>query len=145
MHRRRLTRTGVKPVGDVHYRVETCSVDGAVEPTTGDRFSLEVPQMNTVNFQIFLHALAQPYQETLNTIVMDKNSCHKAASWVIPEHSVPLCLPPYRPELHPMERVWQDWKAQLAWGLAAHLEELDHQVASRIRQDAPAALHTLTS
>jgi hypothetical protein len=41
IQRRRLTLTGVKPVGAVQYCVENFYVDGAVEPTTGESFFLE--------------------------------------------------------------------------------------------------------
>jgi hypothetical protein len=43
MQRRRLTLTGVKPLGAVQYRVENFSVYGAVEPTPGESSFLELP------------------------------------------------------------------------------------------------------
>lgn len=41
IQRRRITLTGVKPLGAGQYRCETFYVYGAVEPTTGERFLLE--------------------------------------------------------------------------------------------------------
>jgi hypothetical protein len=41
MQRRRLTFTGVTPLGAGQYHLENFSVYGAVEPTTGDSFVLE--------------------------------------------------------------------------------------------------------
>ena len=38
--RRRITLTGVKPLGTVQYRFENFYVYGAVEPTTGESFFL---------------------------------------------------------------------------------------------------------
>jgi hypothetical protein len=38
VRRRRLTARGVQPVGSVQRIVAWCSIDGAVAPTTGERF-----------------------------------------------------------------------------------------------------------
>jgi transposase len=80
----------------------------------GYPFVLELPYLNTVNVQIFLNEFAQYYPDTLNIVVMDNGSCHKAKSLIIPENIVCLFLPPYSPELNPIERLWQDVKDQLA-------------------------------
>jgi DDE superfamily endonuclease len=51
----------------------------------------------------------------------------------------------YSPELNPIERLWQDVKAQLAWVLTAALDELEDHVGHVIIQYSKAALQTLTS
>jgi hypothetical protein len=56
-----------------------------------------------------------------------------------------VCLPPSSPELNPIERLWQDLKAQLAWVLVAHLEALERHVETLLRQYSPAAMQSLTS
>lgn len=137
--------TGVKPLGLVEYGFENFYLYGAVEPTTGESFFLELPQLNTVNFQIFLHEFAHSYQETLNIVLMDNGSCHKAKSLVIPDNVVCLFLPPYSPELNPIERLWRDVKDQLAWVLIARIEALEHQVETILRHYSKAAIHSLTA
>ena len=128
IQRRRITLTGVKPPGLVEYGFENFYLYGAVEPTTGESFFLELPQLNTINFQIFLNEFAHYYQDTLNIVLMDNGSCHKAKSLLMPDNVVCLFLPPYSPELNPIERLWRDVKDQLSWVLAAQIEELEHQV-----------------
>jgi hypothetical protein len=145
IQRRRITLTGVKPLGAVQYCFENFYVYGAVEPTTGECFFLELPHLNTVNFQIFLNEFARCYPDTLNIVVMDNGSCHKAKSLIIPENIVCLFLPPYSPELNPIERLWQDVKDQLAWVLVAALDELEHRVETIITQYSKAAIQSLTS
>jgi transposase len=127
------------------YRFENFYMYGAVEPTTGESFFLELPQLNTVNFQIFLDEFAHHYQASLNIVLMDNGSCHKAKSLVIPDHVVCLFLPPYSPELNTIERLWQDLKARLAWILVAQLEALERHVETLIRQYSQAAIQSLTS
>ncbi len=76
---------------------------------------------------------------------MDNGSCHKAKSLVLPDNVVCLFLPPYSPELNPIERLWRDLKDHLAWVLFTPLEELEHYVETIIRQYAKAAIRSLTS
>ena len=89
-----MTMSGVKPVGPVQSQCENCSLEGAVEPCTGDRLFLELPHLNTVNFQLFLKEFAQPYQDTLTMVVMENGSCHQATALMIPANVVCLFLPP---------------------------------------------------
>jgi transposase len=49
-----MTLSGVKPVGPVPYPFENFSGYGAVEPTTGESFFLDLAQLNSTTFQIFL-------------------------------------------------------------------------------------------
>ena len=49
--RRRMTARGVQPVAPVPYQLDHCSLYGAVEPTTGARFFLELPYLNSRAFQ----------------------------------------------------------------------------------------------
>ena len=58
VQRRCITLSGIKPVGTVQYGFENFYVYGAVEPTTGESFFLELPQLNTANFQIFVNEFA---------------------------------------------------------------------------------------
>jgi transposase len=89
--------------------------------------------LNSANFQIFLHELAHAYQNTLNSVVMETGSCHKANALILPDNVVCLFWPPYSPELNPVERLWQDRKDQLAWLLATAIAELARQVETIIR------------
>jgi transposase len=94
--------TGVKRPGAVQSHFENFYVYGAVEPTTGDRFFLEVPYLDTTNFQIFLNEFAHHFQDTLHIVIMDNGSCHKAKSLSPSQNIVCLFLPPYSPELNPI-------------------------------------------
>ena len=145
MQRRRITISGVRPVGSVPYGCGTFDVDGAIAPTTGESSLLELPHLNTVNVQIFLPALAGHYQETRTVVLRDNGRCHKAKALVTPPHVVGLFLPPSTPELNPIERLWQDIKDHLAWGLAASIEELEHQVEMILQRYSKVAMQSLTA
>jgi transposase len=78
-------------------------------------------------------------------LLMDKGSCHTANALVIPDNVVCRLLPPYRPELNPIERLWQAMKAQLAWVLAAQIGELEQRVEAIIRPYSEAVIRSLTA
>jgi transposase len=140
-----MTLSGSKPVGTVQYCCENFYVYGAVEPTTGESFCLELPQLNTANFQIFVNEFAHRYHDTVNIVLMDNGSCHTAKSLILPDNMVGLFMPPYSPELNPIERLWRDLKDQLAWLLAGQIEELIHHVERIIRQYSKNAIQSLTA
>jgi transposase len=57
--RRRITACGVRPVATVWPRFDNFYLFGAVEPTTGDSFFLELPLLNSAMFQLWLDDFAQ--------------------------------------------------------------------------------------
>jgi DDE superfamily endonuclease len=129
----------------VQYRLENFYAYGAVEPTTGERFFLELPYLDSTNFQMLLDEFSHVYQETLNLVLTDNGRCHTAKSLVIPHTVVCLFLPPYRPELNPIERLWRDMKEQPAWLLVGTLPELEHHVEMLSTHYTKAAIRSLTS
>ena len=122
IRRRRLTARGVQPVGPVQHVFEWFYVFGAVEPTTGERFFLELPYLNADMFQLFVDAFAQAFPHSLNLLLLDNSGAHTAARLTLPENVRLLFLPPYCPELSPIERVWRDVKDHLAWQQVTDLE-----------------------
>ena len=122
IRRRRLTARGVQPVGPVQHVFEWFYVFGAVEPTTGERFFLELPYLNADMFQLFVDAFAQAFPHSLNILLLDNRGAHTAARLTLPENVRLLFFPPYCPELSPIERVWRDVKDHLAWQQFTDLE-----------------------
>ena len=87
---------------------------GAVEPTTGDDFLLELPALNTETFQVFMDAFSQQYPSTTNIMIMDRGAFHMARDLVIPGNVTFIFLPPYSPQLNPIERYWKHLKDHVA-------------------------------
>ena len=145
VRRRRLTGRGVQPVGAVQHVFEWFSVDGAVEPTTGARFFLELPYLNAAGSQLFLDAFAQACPDRLHLLLRDNRGAHAAQRLIRPAHVRLVFLPPYCPELNPMERVWRDLKDALAWLHFPPREAHQDDVATRLRAYEAATLQALTS
>jgi hypothetical protein len=110
IRRRRLTARGVQPVGPVQHVFEGSYIYGAVEPTTGERFFLELPSLNADMFQLFVDSFAHAFPHSLNSLLLDNSGAHTAARLTLPQNVRLLFLPPYGPELSPIERVWRDVK-----------------------------------
>ena len=91
--------------------------------TSGEHFFLELPYLNAENFQIFVDTFAKSYADTLNILLLDKSSAHTAKKLKIPENVRLVFLPPYCPELNPIERFWRDLKDDLAWEQFSELAE----------------------
>lgn len=144
VRRRRVTARGVQPVGSVQHVFEWFYVYGAVAPASGERFFLELPYLNADMFQLFLDAFAQAFPDSLNLLLLDNSGAHTAQRLRWPENLRGVWLPPYCPELNPIERVWRDLKDDMAWeqftDLPAQLETVAHSLQG---YDAP-TLQSLT-
>lgn len=144
IRRRRLTARGVQPVGRVQHVFEWFYVYGAVAPTTGERFFLELPYLNAESFHLFVDAFAEAFPDSLNLLLLDNSGAHTAQRLTLPENVRLVFLPPYCPELNPIERVWRDLKDALAWLQFPNLEVQQDYVAQLLQAYQAATLQALT-
>jgi len=68
--------------------------------------SLILPGVDTVCMQIFLDEIAGRYPNEKLVMVLDQAGWHLGHNLKIPKNMRLLSLPPYSPELNPMENVW---------------------------------------
>ena len=54
-----------------------------------------------------MDGFAAAFPASLNLLVLDNGAGHKAKAGRWPSNVVPVFLPPYSPELHPIERFWR--------------------------------------
>lgn len=142
---RRITACGVKPVATVDYQYDWFYLYGAVEPLTGDGLFLELPQLTGECFQIFIDEFAQTFADTLNIMVLDNGRFHHAKSLVIPDNVVLMFLPPYSPELNPIERLWQDIKQKLFAHTYQTLEQMQQQLTQILGTFTKSAMAKITA
>jgi transposase len=143
--RRVLTIMGVKPVSNFQHRFENFYVYGAVEPSTGERFFLELPYLNSDMFQIFIDEFSKKYGDTINIMVVDNGRYHIARALEIPRNVEFVFLPPYSPELNPIERLWQFIKDKLASvGVFKNLEEVQKKVEDILSRLTSSEVQSIT-
>ncbi len=78
-----------------------------IEPGTDNGFALVLPFANTEAMQIFLDGFAATIGDDEHAaIVLDQAGWHRAGDLAVPGNVTLVPLPPYSPELNPVERVW---------------------------------------
>jgi putative transposase len=142
--RRRITACGVQPVATVWQRFDNFYLFGAVEPTTGESFFLELPLLNSAMVQRWLDDFARPLAASCHILVLDNGACQTAKPLRWPSNVTAVPLPPYSPALNPIERLWRELKAQLAATVVKTLEDLSDTVCRLIQSYSQAALKSLT-
>ena len=95
-------RTGVK----IKLGFKNFYLYSAVNPISGDNFTLRMPKVNTECMNVFLAEFSKEIGEARATIIMDGASWHKSKDLMIPNNITITILPPYCPELNPVERLW---------------------------------------
>ncbi len=142
--RRFITAPGIKPHQLVLPRYEYSWLYGAAEPATGESFFFEMPVLDSVCFQAFVDEFSRAYPDSINVLVIDGAPAHTAHSLIMPDNVVLFRLPPYCPELNPMERVWQDMRKRLSIDLPAGLGALLDDVRRVVCEYTPSVLASLT-
>jgi hypothetical protein len=119
-----------------------------VDPTTGDRFSLEWPYLNAEMFRLFVDAVAQAFPDRLNLLLLDNSGVHTPQRLTLREDVGLVFLPPRGPELNPIERVsrdLRDLKDVLAWRQFSHPDGQQHYIAQLLRAPEVAIPQSLTT
>ncbi|CAA9273297.1 MAG: Transposase and inactivated derivative [uncultured Acetobacteraceae bacterium] len=98
---------GERPRGLRQLGYEWAHLFGAVRPATGDGFALVLPEVSVVAMQAFLDRFAAGLAEGAHAVlVLDQAGWHGSRRLVVPPNVTLVPLPPYAPELNPVERVW---------------------------------------
>jgi transposase len=108
------------------------NVIGMVCPRSGEFFAIEASHSDSATYQAFLDEADRQisFQRTTNILVMDNASWHKRkrTNW----HGwQPMYLPPYSPDLNPIERIWLTMKAR--W-FSNHVCKNEEKLLERLDQ-----------
>jgi len=145
IERRVITLRGIKPIIHTQHEFENYYIYGAVEPLTGEHFFLELPALDTACFQVFLDEFSKAYEDSFNILLLDRGSFHTSKGLRIPCNVAFILLPPYSPELSPIERVWESVKDEIANEIHADIDSLKDRVASVICGYSDSTFSSLTS
>jgi len=99
---------GIRPNVPCQHIREYRYAYGAVEPQTGENFFLVMPYCSTDCMNVFLHELSAGYPDDDILLAMDGASWHKAKGLRIPDNLEVFFLPPYTPEMNPIEQIWTE-------------------------------------
>ncbi|MCC5669499.1 hypothetical protein LC653_38160 [Nostoc sp. CHAB 5784] len=82
---RKITASGIKPVGRQQWQFQATYLYGIIEPLTGASFFWEFSHLNTDCFQIFLNLISSHFADSLLIIQLDNGAFHKAKRLKVPE------------------------------------------------------------
>lgn len=99
---------GLRPTVPCHHIREYRYAYGAVEPQTGESFFLVLPYCNTDCMNAFLRDLSAAYPEDTILMVADGASWHRSKGLEFPSNIEIFPLPPYTPEMNPIEQIWKE-------------------------------------
>lgn len=101
-------RRGSRPAAPRQTQYEWVYLFGAVCPESGECNGWIVPVANT---EVFNHTLAdlsaQLAADVHAVLVLDQAGWHMAKDVAVPPNLTLLPLPPYSPQLNPVEQVWK--------------------------------------
>lgn len=100
-------RRGQRPRGARDRRYQWTYLFGAVCPARRVSAALVLPKANTQTFALHLEEISRQVAPGAHALlVLDGAGWHRA-DIPVPDNLTLLPLPPYAPELNPMENVWQ--------------------------------------
>lgn len=78
-----------------------------MRPATGEDFTLVLPSVSAKLMDLFLEHFAASLAEDVHAVmVLDGAGWHDERALTVPQNVTLVPLPPYSPELNPVERVW---------------------------------------
>jgi transposase len=104
-------KRGERPPGLCDKRFTFAYIFAAVEPGTDNAFALVLPSVGTEAMQAFLDDFAKTIGPDEHVVmVLDQAGWHGAIALRVPDCITLTPLPPYSPELNPVEWVWEYMK-----------------------------------
>lgn len=98
----------IRPSVPCHHIREYRYAYGAVEPLTGDSCFLVMPYCNTNCMNLFLRELSKQFADDVVLLCCDGAAWHKSKTLVVPDNLVLFNIPPYTPEMNPIEQIWKE-------------------------------------
>ena len=100
----------------------------------GELDSLILPHVNTDCMQIFLNEVSARHLEERIVMVIDGAGWHRSDALIAPTNICLLKLPPYAPELNPIEHVWDELREKFFHNrVFRSLDALESHLASALR------------
>jgi transposase len=105
-------RRGTRPRAPRDTRTQWAYIFGAVCPARGAAAGLVLPTVNTQAMNAHLAEISRSVAPGAHAVlVLDGAGWHGSAALVVPDNLSLLTLPPYSPELNPVENVWHYLRA----------------------------------
>jgi len=131
---RRWMASGIRPRGEMLIGYEYGYLSAALNPQTGELFCLLLPDMRTESFQAFLDEFRKFVGQSKTVrLITDGAAAHRSKRLKIAEQLEIEHLPPYSPELNPVERLFKELRQQLKNRVFESLEAVEAAVTQAVK------------
>ena len=136
----------VRPSVPRHHIREYRYAYGAVEPLTGDSCFLILPYCNTNCMNVFLGELSRQYPDDMILLCCDGAAWHKAGALIVPDNIRLFFIPPYTPEMNPIEQIWKELRQRGFRNEIFHtLADVVDRLCDTICSLTPDTIHSITA
>ena len=116
----------------------------AICPVTGQDFHLiGLEDMSTNTEELFLRELKKKHQDQHVVVVIDNAPCHRPKVLHSINGMTLVYLPPYSPELNPVERYFEELRRSTANEIFTSMTELEERLTVAINNWTPERLRKL--
>ena len=138
--RRCWTLKGLRPVKRWLTRYEWSYCYGAIDPVEGRCVFIQTPSASLDWTEAFLLEIRKAYPDHEHVVVWDGAGFHPKSSEheKVPDGVHVVALPPYSPELNPIEKLWdcvQDFTSNKLWPSIERLDEVVGELLCDYRDD----------
>ena len=138
----------IRPVVKAMQIREYTYAYAAASPLDGKFDSLILPYANTECMTLFLKEIALRYPNENIVMVLDRAAWHRGHSMILPDNIRLLSLPPYSPELNPVEHLWEELREKNFHNHSFDsLTAVEDQLANALKQleDNPLLVKSITA
>jgi len=100
------TLRGIRRSSKVKPGYKNFYLYSSISPISGEYFTLLLPWVNTEIMNLYLKDLACAFKDKQLILIMDQAGWHRSKDLQKPDNIKLIFLPPYSPELNPVERLW---------------------------------------
>ena len=123
-----------------------CNGYSSVNPTTGEDYTFITEKVNTESLNCFLEQFSKQIGKKEILLVLDGASWHKSKDLKIPTNIMLMYLPPYSPELNPVERLWHYIKSKIIRNkIYQNIAELEVCLTNFFRKLDPCTIKSVCS
>jgi transposase len=133
-NKRRWTPKGIRPLYFVRIGYEYVYLYVAINPFEGKMFALFLPDITAESFQVFLDEFSRSLGGREIILLLDNNSCHISGDLKLPKNIRFEHLPPYCPELNPVERLFEELRKEVSNKVFGNLEHVQQVLECALKK-----------
>lgn len=106
---------GIRPIVGCQIVRQYTYAYAALSPADGELDTLILPNMYTSTFSVFLREVSARHPDDFILWIHDGAPCHRSGTLTVPGNMRLVKLPPYSPELNPVEHLWEEMREKEFW------------------------------